>query len=112
MARGVHEAEVPTPADPEDVDGTEIEGAPHALHVLDQLVLRALLDGHPLGPPVPPVVPEDETPREGSRERSERADQAAGIGAGAAVGDEARGPVPHDLRVEGRSVDRELHVPS
>ena len=33
-----------------------------------------------------------------------------GVRAGPAVGDEARRPVPHDLGVEGRPVDPELHA--
>ena len=43
----------------------------------------------------------------GPSERTE----AARVRAGPAVGDEARRPVPHDLRVEGRTVDPELHAP-
>src|SRR5262249_52317949 len=105
-----HEADVPAPADPDHVDRAEPEDLPHALHVLDQLVLRALLDGHPLGAPVAPVIPEDQTAAEAASQGAERADVPARVGARPAVEDEARRSVPHDLGVEGRPVDLELHA--
>jgi len=107
---GVHEPEEPAPADPEDVDAAEPEREPHALHVTHQLVLRALLDRHPLRAPVAAVVPEDQPEPERGGEGPERADEAARVCAGPAVEDEARGPVPHDLGVERRPVDPELHA--
>jgi len=110
VSGGVHQTDVPTPADAHHVDRAEPEDAPDSLHVLDQLVLRALLDGHPLRAPVASVVPEDQATAENAGQRTERADVPARIGAGPAVEDEAGRSVPHDLGVKSCPVDRELHV--
>jgi hypothetical protein len=109
MTGGVHQPEEPTPADAEHVDRAKAERQSHALHILHQLVLRALLDGDPLRTPVTPVIPEDEAESKRVGERPERADKPGRVRARAAVEDEARRPVPHDLGVEGGSVDVKLH---
>ena len=57
------------------------------------------------------VVPEDHAEAEPARQRPERANEPSRVRARTAVGDEAGRPVPHDLRVERRPVDPELHAP-
>ena len=106
MAGGVHEAEKPAPADAEHVDRAEPQRQPHALRVRHQLVLRALLDRDPFRAPVPAVVPEDHAQTERVSQRTERADKRARVRTGTAVEDEAGCPLPHDLGVERRPVDR------
>ena len=67
IARGVHQPEKATPADAEHVDPSETERLAHTLDVSDELILRALLDGHPLGTTVAAMVVDDQAKPERGR---------------------------------------------
>src|SRR5262245_19549157 len=71
----VHQAEEAAPADPENIDPLEAERSPHALDVVDELVLRALLDWLPRRASVPAVIVEDEVGPERRGQRSEDLDE-------------------------------------
>src|SRR5262249_28746273 len=109
VARGVHEAEEAAPADPEDVDGAEAEGLPHALDVVDELVLGAPLDGIPARAAVAAMIVEHEAEAERARQRGRRPREPGRVGARSAVEAETRRAVADDLGVKPRPVDGEIH---
>jgi len=80
IPRPVHQAEESPPADPEHVDRSELEPLSYALDIGDQLILRALLDRHPLRAPVAAVVVENHLEMElgGQRPQSPREPRRVG----------------------------------